>query len=281
VHTTLKGVSAAISALSDSKDALFGTITRLQQFTATLAGNDGGIRQVSHDLTAVSSQLAGERQDLGAALSNLATALGQVQEFVADNRDQLAHDVGALTSVTNGLMGEKQAITELLDEAPLAVYNLLEATSLTDGDCGADLYDNGYQGCYGVLRSRVRLAPTTLLSCILGNAAVCATAQSDGNAATKPPSGDPGPQGTPNSAAPSPDASPRGPLDGAGSGSLGDLLGSLLGGGSSTTSPAPAPSQQPTPSPPTGGLLGGLGKLLGSDYRQPSSLASIWALGAA
>jgi phospholipid/cholesterol/gamma-HCH transport system substrate-binding protein len=284
LHDTLKGVSDAVSALSDSKDSLFGTITSLQKFTSTLAADDGGVRQVSQDLTAVSGQLAGERQDLGAALSNLATALNQVQSFVADNRTELAHDVGSLTTISSGLVNEKQAITEVLDEAPLAVYNLLEATSLTNGDCGADLYRNGYQGCYGVLQTRARLDPTTLITCLLGglvkNTDGCVQASGTPTTTTGPTT--PTVPGVPT--LPTLPTLPGLPS----LGGLGGLLGGLGLGSGGTTPKATSPPSS------SGGLGGFLGNLFGSSYTtngsasiaaadvpQPAdgSLAAIWMVG--
>jgi phospholipid/cholesterol/gamma-HCH transport system substrate-binding protein len=123
-NATLKGFSQAVTALADSRDQLFGTITSLQRFTTTLASDDAGVRTINGQLADVTGQLSGERSDLGAALSNLATALTQVQQFVADNKSTLTHDVGALTSITSGLVGEQQALKEVLDEAPVALHNL-------------------------------------------------------------------------------------------------------------------------------------------------------------
>jgi phospholipid/cholesterol/gamma-HCH transport system substrate-binding protein len=79
---------------------------------------------LNSNLAKVGDQLASERQELGAALSNLATALSLVNQFVADNRTRLTTDIHKLTTVTNVLTKEKEAVTEIIDMAPIALSNL-------------------------------------------------------------------------------------------------------------------------------------------------------------
>ena len=124
LNGALKEFSAAISTLAGSKTDLFSTVKQLQQFNTRLAQNDGGIRTLNVNLAKVGTQLAGERKDLGAALANLSTALQLVNSFVADNRTKLTSDIHKLTSVTNVLSKEKEAITEVVDMAPFALSNL-------------------------------------------------------------------------------------------------------------------------------------------------------------
>jgi phospholipid/cholesterol/gamma-HCH transport system substrate-binding protein len=124
LNGALKQFSAAISTLAGSRTDLFATVRQLQQFTTTLAANDGGIRDLNANLAKVGDQLAGERKDLGAALANLATALQLVNGFVHDNRNALTGDIHGLTKVTNVLTNEKEALKEIVDMAPFALTNL-------------------------------------------------------------------------------------------------------------------------------------------------------------
>jgi len=124
LNGALKEFSAAISTLAGSRTDLFSTVKQLQQFTSMLAQNDGGVRALNANLAKVGTQLAGERQDLGAALANLSSALQLVGKFVADNRTRLTGDIHKATSVTNVLSREKEAIEEIIDLAPFALTNL-------------------------------------------------------------------------------------------------------------------------------------------------------------
>ena len=124
LNGALKQFSAMISTLAGSRTDLFDTVKQLQQFTTMLAQNDGGIRAVNANLAKVGGQLAGERQDLGAALANLSEALQLVGQFVADNRTRLTSDIHKAAQVTNVLSREKEAITQIIDMSPYALTNL-------------------------------------------------------------------------------------------------------------------------------------------------------------
>jgi phospholipid/cholesterol/gamma-HCH transport system substrate-binding protein len=124
LNGALKEFSAAISTLAGSRGDLFSTVRNLQQFTTMLARNDGGVRAVNGNLARVGSQLSGERQELGAALANLATALDLIRGFVSDNRTHLTGDIHKLAKVTGVLTKEKEALTEVVDMAPYALTNL-------------------------------------------------------------------------------------------------------------------------------------------------------------
>src|SRR4051794_27339486 len=119
-----KEFSAAVSTLAGSRTDLFATVRQLQRFTTTLAHNDGAVRALNGNLAKVGDQLSGERQDLGAALANLSTALQLVNSFVADNRNALTGDIHKLTSVTGVLTKEKEALKQVVDMAPFALINL-------------------------------------------------------------------------------------------------------------------------------------------------------------
>lgn len=124
LNGAVKQFSAAISALAGSRTDLFSTVRQLQQFTTMLAKNDGGVRAVNANLQKVGAQLAGERQELGAALANLSRALQLVSSFVGDNRTRLTSDIHKLTSVTSVLQREKEALAEIIDLGPFALTNL-------------------------------------------------------------------------------------------------------------------------------------------------------------
>ena len=124
LNGALKQFSAAISTLAGSRTDLFATVRQLQKFTTTLAANDGGVRALNSNLAKVGGQLAAERKDLGAALSNLATALQLVNGFVSANRSALTGDIHGLTKVTNVLTTEKDAVKQIIDMAPFALSNL-------------------------------------------------------------------------------------------------------------------------------------------------------------
>jgi ABC-type transporter Mla subunit MlaD len=75
----------------------------------------------------VSQFLAGDRQDLAGALNELSTALGQVKGFIENNRSLIKSNVSRLAAITQVLVNERASLAEAVDDAPLAVDNVLNA----------------------------------------------------------------------------------------------------------------------------------------------------------
>ncbi|HEY3747941.1 MAG TPA: MCE family protein [Pseudonocardiaceae bacterium] len=125
--TTIAQLGAATRTLSGSQGDLFGTVDNLQQFTTTLKNNDGQVRTAEQQLAQVSGFLADDREDLGAALNELATALDRVQGFINTNRDEIQSNVTKLASISQLLVNQRASLAEMLDAAPLAVTNVVNA----------------------------------------------------------------------------------------------------------------------------------------------------------
>jgi phospholipid/cholesterol/gamma-HCH transport system substrate-binding protein len=125
-NSMLQNFSDFIATLGANRNNFFQTVVNLQQFTTTMARDDGGVRRLAGDLATVSSFLDGERSDLAAAMHNLSISLGLVAQFVHHNAAALTGDIHGIASVTTGLLREKRALIEVLDQAPLALQNLAE-----------------------------------------------------------------------------------------------------------------------------------------------------------
>jgi phospholipid/cholesterol/gamma-HCH transport system substrate-binding protein len=113
--------------LSGSENDLFTTLTSLQKFTTMLKSNDGQVRLAEQQLAQVNGLLADDRQNLGAALQQLATALRAVQRFIHRYRPLLKSNVTKLASITQTLVDQRRSLAEALDTAPLAADNVLNA----------------------------------------------------------------------------------------------------------------------------------------------------------
>ena len=127
IHDTNRDLSRALQTLSGGRGDLFGTVENLQTLTTMLATNDTQVRRLNKDLANVSVQLDGERDDLSAALKNLAIALNEVSTFVKDNRTGIKQNVDQLASVTGTVAKQRDALAETLTNAPVAISNLQNA----------------------------------------------------------------------------------------------------------------------------------------------------------
>jgi len=132
LHAMLTQFGALSKTLGDNSRNLFATITYLQRFTSMLNANDGQVRLAQQQLADVSGFLAADRQDLGAALNQLATALGQVQGFIASNRGLLKSNIAKLASITKILADERASLSEAVNTIPLAVDNVVNAYDATN-----------------------------------------------------------------------------------------------------------------------------------------------------
>ena len=123
-NKTLSNLGKLTKTLADNKDQLFGTAKQLEVFVHTLSQNDTTVRQFNDSLASAADMLAGERQDLAAALRNLGTAMVKVNGFVRDNKDLLAKNIRGLNTVAKTLVKRRNELDETLKDAPTALSNL-------------------------------------------------------------------------------------------------------------------------------------------------------------
>lgn len=141
LHQTVTQLSQMAKTLSGSDDDLFATVDNLQKFTSALASSDDAVNEFNEQAADVTKFLAEEKDDLGEAVRQLGIALGAVQQFIADNRAHLKTNVDKLASVTQVLVDQRAALAEVLDVAPVALSNILNAYNGSSGtlDARADL----------------------------------------------------------------------------------------------------------------------------------------------
>jgi phospholipid/cholesterol/gamma-HCH transport system substrate-binding protein len=141
LNDTIRNLGELSGTLADSREDLFGTVKELQSFTSMLASNDSEVREFNKRLADVSGFLADERGDLGTAVRELSIALGEVADFVRDNRELVKSNVDRLTDVTEVVVDQRKALAEVLDVAPDALGNLSLAYNGSSGtlDARADI----------------------------------------------------------------------------------------------------------------------------------------------
>ena len=127
LNGTVHDLSTALSTLSGSRDDLFGTVKNLQSFTSMLATNNSQVRRLNSDLATVAVQLGEERENLKATLSSLGVAVDEVSGFVADNRALLKSNLDRAVTVTDAFAKNRQALAQVLENAPVALSNLQNA----------------------------------------------------------------------------------------------------------------------------------------------------------
>lgn len=133
---TIADSAKVLGTLSEDRGDIQSTIDNLRQITQALADNDQQVRSFTDNLTAVSGQLAGEKDELAQALQTLGPTLQNVTQFVKGNRTQLATNIRQLAQVTSVLVKEKDALGKFLTAAPLGIDNLTQAYDPISGTLG-------------------------------------------------------------------------------------------------------------------------------------------------
>lgn len=123
-HQTIEDLSKFTGTLENNKEELFGTLTQVERFVSALAENDQTVRAFNQSLADAASVLEGEREELEAALRNLGIAMQEVTGFVRDNRAILSENIDGLKRTTDILVKQRDALSYILDVAPLALNNL-------------------------------------------------------------------------------------------------------------------------------------------------------------
>ena len=136
-NQTINNMAGAADVFGNNSGALFSSVRQLAELTQVLAANDQFVNQFMGDLAGVSSQLAGERENLQAALAALARAVGTVRTFVHDNKGMVKADISDLTEVLGALAREKDSLATAVQLGPLGLGNLATAFDIKTGSIGA------------------------------------------------------------------------------------------------------------------------------------------------
>ncbi|MEU5086128.1 MCE family protein [Streptomyces sp. NPDC021356] len=127
IGDSIEQFGKAAKTLNGSSSDLFATLSRLQTFTTMLKDKDADVRTAQERLDTVVGFFADNKDDLAGALAELGKALGQVKQFIQDNRGELKKNVDKLVPITQTLVRQRASLAEALDVAPLAADNLVNA----------------------------------------------------------------------------------------------------------------------------------------------------------
>jgi phospholipid/cholesterol/gamma-HCH transport system substrate-binding protein len=126
-NQTIKNLSEAVQTFGDNSGPLFDSVKNMSQLTTTLAANDRFVDGFMDDLSSVSTELAGDRGELAAALSALAKAVGTVRTFVHTNKGMVESDVRQLTEILGVLAKRKDELNTATRIGALGLDNLTVA----------------------------------------------------------------------------------------------------------------------------------------------------------
>ncbi len=127
LRQTLTQLSGVGRILANGSGNIVDIIKNLQTFVTALRDSNTQIVQFNNRLATLTSVVNDSRSELDAALTNLSTAVGEVQRFIAKTRDQTSEQVARLADVTQNLVDHHMALENILHVAPNAFANFYNA----------------------------------------------------------------------------------------------------------------------------------------------------------
>ena len=135
LRRTIAELSALGRTLADGSGNLVDVIRNLQTFVTALRDSGQQIVEFQGRFATLTS-VVNDQADIGAALTDLNSAVADVQRFVAGSRDQTAEQVQRLANVTQNLVDHRIDLENLLHAAPNAVAN---GYNIYDPDSGSQI----------------------------------------------------------------------------------------------------------------------------------------------
>lgn len=123
LRDTVIKMSQAFSVLADHSNDLFSSVKNVSKLVSALQSSSDLMAQLNRNLAAVSGLLANDPHEVGRAVEDLNTAVGDVQTFVADNRETLGTTSDKLTSVSQTLVDRLDDVKQFLHVMPGTLQN--------------------------------------------------------------------------------------------------------------------------------------------------------------
>lgn len=137
-------LSETLSALGDHSGDIFATVRNLAALVSALQGSTDLMAHLNENLAAVTATLADDPDEIGAATRAIDDVVGDVQSFVAQNRENLGVTADSLTSVTSALTASLGDIKQTLHIAPTALSNFINIYQPAQGSLSGALVVNNF-----------------------------------------------------------------------------------------------------------------------------------------
>ena len=161
IRDTVMKLSQAFSALGDHSQDLFSTIKHVSILVSALQSSHELMRQLNANLASVTGLLSNGPDQLGQAVSDINSVAGDVQSFVADNREALGTTSDKLASVSTALNQSLDDVKQLLHLAPDTFQNFLNiyqpSQSTLSGALAINNFANPISFLCGAIQAASRL----------------------------------------------------------------------------------------------------------------------------
>jgi phospholipid/cholesterol/gamma-HCH transport system substrate-binding protein len=125
IRDTVIKLSQSLSALGDHSGDIFATVNNLSTLVSALHYSAELLKQLNQNFAAVTALLANDPAEVGRAVRDVNDVVGDVQSFVADNRDAIGVTSDKLASITSTLVENLDDIKQMLHVTPTAFANFI------------------------------------------------------------------------------------------------------------------------------------------------------------
>src|SRR6202012_2814349 len=123
LRQTLGQLSGVGRILANGSGNIVDIIKNLSTFVGALRDSNVEIVQFNDRLATLPSVVNDSKSDLDAALTDLSTAVGEVQRFIAGTRNQTSEQIARVADVTQNLVDHHMALENILHASPNAFGN--------------------------------------------------------------------------------------------------------------------------------------------------------------
>ncbi|CAN5492593.1 virulence factor Mce family protein [soil metagenome] len=125
IRDTVTKLSQSLSILGDHSGDIFGTLRNLAILVSALHDSTDLMRSLNGNFAAVTALLSDDPGEVGRAVSDLRAAVGDVQGFVADNREAVGITSDKLAEVAGALGDSIGDIKQALHLLPTTLSNYI------------------------------------------------------------------------------------------------------------------------------------------------------------
>jgi phospholipid/cholesterol/gamma-HCH transport system substrate-binding protein len=158
IRDTVVKLSQTLSALGDHSDDIFGTVKDLATLVSALQDSTNLMAQLNRNLDTVTGLLADDPAKVANALKDLNAVIGEVQSFVADNKESLGTSSDKLASITRALTDSLDDIKQTLHIAPTVFANLSNVWYPAQGAITGELVLNNFANPISFLCGAIQAA---------------------------------------------------------------------------------------------------------------------------
>jgi phospholipid/cholesterol/gamma-HCH transport system substrate-binding protein len=161
IRQTIIELSQAFSALGDHSKNIFSTVKNISAVVTALQSSQDLLRQLNQNLAAVTGLLANDPNEIANAIRDVNSVVGELTTFVAANKETIGTTSDKLASVSTALNQSLDDVKQTLHIAPTAFQNFVNiyqpAQGALTGALAVNQFANPIEFICGAIQAASRL----------------------------------------------------------------------------------------------------------------------------